>query len=387
MPQAMTLDRRHEARLQVGDPGFQLKPNPIMIAPAVVKKDVAGVGLFFKMDNMGRYYVEMVMPKSSAEATGVVERGDILEVVDEKTTIGVSLAQLRDMILGKTGSYVNLSFLREKGGDSFRYDVDLFRGTPNMPMDADEEVNTTVKGYQRSQRSAGHPSNIVEDYPVSSPQSLASNPEHFKLVEQRMLAAERELQISREQMSSLQDVIGQLMNKDTVQDLESAVQRCKLLELELDQERQQPKVPYAQYQALEAKMMDLEEELRRQIAIVNSHQAGPANDQIQRMCVMALPAAVSALHNLSEESGHASSATWALVRAEDYVAHLASSRYPLSIPGLVSCIEKGASLTGTSAVTTQEIARILTDTQDASLAMSVISWDPEVLLHRWHLMT
>ena len=51
------------------------------------------------------------------------------------------------------------------------------------------------------------------------------------------------------------------------------------------------------------------------------------------MCVTALPAAVSALHSLSEEGGHASSATWALVRAEDYVAHLASSRYPLSIPG------------------------------------------------------
>lgn len=56
---------------------------------------------------------------------------------------------------------------------------------------------------------------------------------------------------------------------------------------------------------------------------------------------MALPAAVSALHSLSEDTGHASSATWALVRAEDYVAHLASSRYPLSIPGMfvfVACV-------------------------------------------------
>ena len=78
----------------------------------------AGVGLYFKMDNFGRsagvvqasftvcakqdsrqnnlaydfklilrrYYVEMVLSNSSAEATGVVAKGDILEVVDEKHT-------------------------------------------------------------------------------------------------------------------------------------------------------------------------------------------------------------------------------------------------------------------------------------------------------------
>jgi hypothetical protein len=33
-----------------------------------------------------RYYVEMVLSNSSAEATGVVAKGDILEVVDEKST-------------------------------------------------------------------------------------------------------------------------------------------------------------------------------------------------------------------------------------------------------------------------------------------------------------
>lgn len=36
--------------------------------------------------NAPRYYVEMVLPNSSAEATGVVVKGDILEVVDDKTT-------------------------------------------------------------------------------------------------------------------------------------------------------------------------------------------------------------------------------------------------------------------------------------------------------------
>jgi hypothetical protein len=135
----------------------------------------------------------MVLSKSSAEATGVVAKGDILEVVDEKSTQvwkldcsttgpsasdlrrhqtclaldppskitmiirpnlrstipsyaqqrvssdgcawnvvqGVSLPQLRDMILGKAGSYVILTFLREKDGEGFRYDIELMRGDPN----------------------------------------------------------------------------------------------------------------------------------------------------------------------------------------------------------------------------------------------------------------
>ena len=45
---------------------------------------------------------------------------------------GVSLPSLRDMILGAPGSYVNLTFLREKGGEGFHYDIDLIRGDPNQ---------------------------------------------------------------------------------------------------------------------------------------------------------------------------------------------------------------------------------------------------------------
>ena len=44
---------------------------------------------------------------------------------------GVSLPELRDLILGDLGSYVNLTFLREKGGEGFRYDLDLIRGEPS----------------------------------------------------------------------------------------------------------------------------------------------------------------------------------------------------------------------------------------------------------------
>ena len=122
----------------------------------------AGVGLYFKIDSLGRYFVETVLPKSSAEATGVVTKGDILEVVDDTPTQGVSLPQLRDLILGPPGTYVNLNFLREKGGEGFRYDIDLIRGDPmELPGVAEHaaEDNALSPGKAASpgfQRAAAH---------------------------------------------------------------------------------------------------------------------------------------------------------------------------------------------------------------------------------------
>ena len=95
------------------------------------KPQPAGVGLYFKTDPQKRYYVEMVLENTSASATGVVKTKDILELVQNESVVGKSLTQLRQMILGPPGTYVNLSFLREMENDSFRFDVDLLRGDPN----------------------------------------------------------------------------------------------------------------------------------------------------------------------------------------------------------------------------------------------------------------
>lgn len=236
---------------------------------------------------------------------------------------------------------------------------------------------------------------------TSRPLSVEAEREAYKkkyLAEQRMhLEAEQELQSHREQISQLQKMVAQLQAKASMEglsvdparalqdgyvpkeDLVSALQRSHDLEKEIASLKGAHAAPSAEtvprweYEALERRTLELQEEVKRQLAIVNSHQAGPRNDQIERMCVMALPAAVSALHSLSEETGHASSATWALVRAEDYVAHLASSRYPLSIPGLVTSIVKGAESQGQKG----EAQDLMSDVQDSCLAMSVISWDPE----------
>lgn len=102
-------------------------------------RQAAGVGLFFKTDKQGRYvltvqihagarlppcslqvyrfilgicvkvlsgryYVQMVLPNTSAAATGVVKPGDILELVQNESVVGKSLQQLRSMILGPAGA-------------------------------------------------------------------------------------------------------------------------------------------------------------------------------------------------------------------------------------------------------------------------------------------
>ena len=374
----------------------------------------------------------MVLPKSSAEATGVVAKGDILEVVDTQSTEGVSLPQLRDMILGAPGSFVNLTFLREKEGEGFRYDIDLIRGDPNRFNPDESHLDIAVKmGSQKSVRSvlssalAPAPA-MAKDYPPTPLLAVYGEPDAAALMHKLLSVeaecdgykrthlaqqhlhtdAERELQNQREQISSLQKIVTEMQANTAKaavaaavavdvgpldparalkggyvpkQDLISAMQRSQMLENELLEAEKAAgslggdSVPRAEYEAIVRKSNDLEQELHRQISIVQSHETGPGNNQIERMCVMALPAAVSALHSLSEETGHASSATWALVRAEDYVAHLASSRYPLSIPELVNTITNGANPQGNEA----ERHRIMVDTQDACLAMSVISWDPE----------
>ena len=101
------------------------------------------------------------------------------------------------------------------------------------------------------------------------------------------------------------------------EDLMSAMQRSQHLEKELAEcrlavyeEMSANMVPRHDFLELERRANGLEQQL------LGRKQGLGSDDQIMRMCVMALPAAVSALHSLSEDTGHASSATWALVRPE-----------------------------------------------------------------------
>jgi hypothetical protein len=59
--------------------------------------------------------------------------GDVLEAVDHFDITGLAIQDIRHRIMGKSG--VNLSFLRERDGDVFRYDLELFRGTTLNMLD------------------------------------------------------------------------------------------------------------------------------------------------------------------------------------------------------------------------------------------------------------
>jgi len=469
----------------------------------------AGVGLYFKLDKQARFYVEMVLPNTSAAATAVVRPGDVVEGVDNQSVIGISLVQLRAMILGQPGSYVNLSFLREKEAESFRFDVDLLRGDPARYDASDPEVQQmpqAVKlsesgayasperaGYpgqqpystfqpQFSPESSGEPINI-SNAPVagasggarpgqpqvfSSPivrdadtngghaqvhgqggagfglgtpgtetraqvEALEKERDGFRkrfLAEQRLhFEADRELGESREIVRQLQEQneTVSLQAEDMQRRLEAERQeRAEIAEdmqRRFEGERQERAIAQARAQrsaeggaeAAEAHVTTLEAQLRlantkiarlevgagqpnsgggavdmsefvpkhvflevqsraqvleaevmRQASAVPRSPppaaASPVEHAVQRLCAMALPAAVSALYKMSEESGHASSATWALIRAEDHIAQMASAHFPLSISFLVQSVHAPESASAA---------------HDAALAMAIISWDPQ----------
>jgi len=431
-------------------------------------QEEAGVGLYFKIDQRNRYYVEMVLPDSSAAATGVVQPGDVLELVQNQTVIGTTLTQLRTMILGKPGTYVNLSFLRQKETEAFRFDVDLLRGDPSrygaeMEMEKEEtgdmrEAPYGVVNHQDSNAQALR--NLPQPPPPPEPfdEGLGTLPpqgmmggipagaglpggtgqsddmkvlfdaaerdrDSFRkkfLAEQRLhKEVERELKDTRQQRDMLKGQINQIAShmEDTMtqsQNLQSAgvqvtgdgelhiepsaaqkagyvpiemlqeaetkaknleyelakaseetVSRSSFLELEAKAKRLEAtlaqSVSREDHMAMEAKVKTLEEEVTRQVVLSQTNSVSE-DSYVQRLSVMALPAAVSALHQLSHDTGHASSATWALLRAEDYIAHLASSRCPLSVQTLVGTLVNPTTLSAS---------------HDAVLAMSIISWDPE----------
>lgn len=76
----------------------------------------------------------------------------ILVRVDDALLIqvaGKTWNELRRMIMGERGSFVNLSFLRELQDEAFRFDLDLMRGDPtpsekvNRPKAPSPEVTMT----------------------------------------------------------------------------------------------------------------------------------------------------------------------------------------------------------------------------------------------------
>ena len=91
----------------------------------------AGVGIFFQQEpNTGKVYVANIVPGGSADRSGVIRVNDVIVKVDDEDVQGQPLSTLRNLILGRQGSYVVLAFRRMTGSELYYFDVELLRGSP-----------------------------------------------------------------------------------------------------------------------------------------------------------------------------------------------------------------------------------------------------------------
>jgi len=101
---------------------------PQMSEPAV--KLVSGVGLVFNQeDTNGPISISCISKGGSAEQQGKVQVGDEIDSVENINVAGKSIAELKQLMRGEIGSYVNMKLRRGKqDGSSMHYDVSLMRG-------------------------------------------------------------------------------------------------------------------------------------------------------------------------------------------------------------------------------------------------------------------
>uniref|UniRef100_A0A6U6BJF7 PDZ domain-containing protein n=1 Tax=Guillardia theta TaxID=55529 RepID=A0A6U6BJF7_GUITH len=92
---------------------------------------VSGVGIAFLQDVQGerQTYVHRIYKGGSAEQDGKVQVGDVLEKVEHLPVHGKPLSEIKHIMLGEVGTYVNLLFRRTNpDGSIVQYDVSLMRG-------------------------------------------------------------------------------------------------------------------------------------------------------------------------------------------------------------------------------------------------------------------
>ena len=93
-------------------------------------KMVCGVGLTFNQEGSnGRITVACVSKGGSAEQQGKIQVGDVIEYVDATSVVGKSLAEVKNLMRGELGTYVNLKLRRgEHASSGIQYEASLMRG-------------------------------------------------------------------------------------------------------------------------------------------------------------------------------------------------------------------------------------------------------------------
>ena len=84
-----------------------------MAERTVRRAEMAGVGIFFQQEpTTGRVYVANIVERGSADRSGVIRVNDVIVKIDDEDVQGQPLSTLRNLILGKQGTYVTLAFRR-----------------------------------------------------------------------------------------------------------------------------------------------------------------------------------------------------------------------------------------------------------------------------------
>lgn len=93
-------------------------------------KLVSGVGLAFTQESTNSPISVLVIAKGgSAEQQGKIQVGDEIESVENIAVAGKSVPELKQLMRGEIGTYVNIKLRRGKDdGSQMHYDVSLMRG-------------------------------------------------------------------------------------------------------------------------------------------------------------------------------------------------------------------------------------------------------------------
>jgi hypothetical protein len=96
----------------------------------------AGVGLLLHAEN-GAVHVKTCVKDGAAYRDGRIQAGDVVVSVDSTPTLGLSVDEVRALVVGLQGTFVRISFERRTTGETF--ECPLLRGTPDY-LDAKLEA-------------------------------------------------------------------------------------------------------------------------------------------------------------------------------------------------------------------------------------------------------
>eukprot|EP00802_Teleaulax_amphioxeia_P012988 Tamp_13035.p1 GENE.Tamp_13035~~Tamp_13035.p1 ORF type:complete len:526 (+),score=102.74 Tamp_13035:73-1578(+) len=209
---------------------------------------VAGVGIFFQQDAGATVYVADIVPDSSAEACGRIQRDDILHSIGNMEIFpGHTLEEVRSRILGPLGTTVRMSFRRPGGqygtgprNEMHFFDVELERGRPGTVG-----LQRTAAAMQRSAPPPPPPQQDAYAEVMELRQELLSlqrtsrgeSSSMQELNDPRVASLEADLTAKMQEIKRFEEVLMEAQMTANQLDKEKLDLEMKITEVQLDNER------------------------------------------------------------------------------------------------------------------------------------------------------